>query len=461
MKPAVSIIVPVYNAQKSIGRCIESIINQEFTDFEVILVNDGSLDESGNICDEYAAKDSRIRVIHKKNTGVSDSRNLALDAAKGEYIQFMDSDDWITTDAVSLLYRTAKEHQCDMVIADFYRVVGQRVSHKGDIDEDGIMTREEFAAHMMENPADFYYGVLWNKLFKREIIEKYKLRMDREISWCEDFMFNLEYIRHTESIYALGVPIYYYVKTKGSLASQGMNISKTIQMKRMVFSYYHKFYKSVFTEEDYEKNRLQVYRFLLDAAGDGMVAPAILKGSKKLGNERSSVCTIDIDGDGVLMDEYRDRKLLDRYLEQAAIKNEMTLQEVRLLMYLSQPHGIDSRKELSDFTNMSWGSLSFILQKLSSKGILKAEDVRVTYEIEDEKPLKEGKSKKKKTRTGRKLVITMLPASEPLMKSLRAAQNDYEQARYAGFSEDELVQYEYLMNKIKENTQRVLVKTLE
>lgn len=460
MKPAVSIIVPVYNAQKSIGRCIESIINQEFTDFEVILVNDGSKDASGAICDEYAARDSRIRVIHKENTGVSDSRNLALDEAKGEYIQFMDSDDWITTDATSLLYRAAKEHQCDMVIADFYRVVGQRVSHKGDIDEDGVLTREEFAAHMMENPADFYYGVLWNKFFKREIIEKYKLRMDKEISWCEDFMFNLEYIRHTESIYALGVPIYYYVKTKGSLASQGMSISKTIQMKRMVFSYYHKFYKSVFTEEDYEKNRLQVYKFLLDAAGDGMVAPAILRGSKKLGNERSSACTIDVDGDGVLMDEYRDRKLLDRYLEQVAIKNEMTLQEVRLLMYLSQPHGIDSRKELVDFTNMSWGSLSFVLQKLSARGLLKVEDVRVPSEAEEESE-KDGKTKKKKTKSIRKFVITMLPASEPILKSLVAAQNDYEQARYAGFSEDELVQYEYLMNKIKENTQRVLAKTLE
>lgn len=222
MNPSVSIIVPVYNARKTIARCIESIINQEFQDFELLLVNDGSKDDSGQICDSYAAQDKRIRVIHKDNSGVSDSRNMALDLAKGKYIQFLDSDDWITTDATNLFFRAAEDHHCDMVISDFYRVVGQRVSHKGDIDDDAVMTREDYAAHMMENPADFYYGVLWNKFFRREIIEQYHLRMDSSISWCEDFMFNLEYIRHASSFYALGVPIYYYVKTKGSLASQGL-----------------------------------------------------------------------------------------------------------------------------------------------------------------------------------------------------------------------------------------------
>ena len=254
MNPSVSIIVPVYNARKTIARCIESIINQEFQDFELLLVNDGSKDDSGQICDSYAAQDKRIRVIHKDNSGVSDSRNMALDLAKGKYIQFLDSDDWITTDATNLFFRAAEDHHCDMVISDFYRVVGQRVSHKGDIDDDAVMTREDYAAHMMENPADFYYGVLWNKFFRREIIEQYHLRMDSSISWCEDFMFNLEYIRHASSFYALGVPIYYYVKTKGSLASQGLSLTKTINMKKMVFAYYHNFYKSILTEEDYAKD---------------------------------------------------------------------------------------------------------------------------------------------------------------------------------------------------------------
>lgn len=166
MNPTVSIIVPVYNAQEYLRRCVDSILGQEYQDFELLLMDDGSTDGSAEICDSYAQADSRVRTVHKENTGVSDTRNQAISQARGTYLQFLDSDDWITPDATKLLVRTAEENGCDLVIADFYRVVGERVSQKGDIDEDGVLTREEFAAHMMENPADFYYGVLWNKLYR-------------------------------------------------------------------------------------------------------------------------------------------------------------------------------------------------------------------------------------------------------------------------------------------------------
>lgn len=253
MQPTVSIIVPVYNAEKTLERCVDSILNQTYQDFELLLVDDGSPDGSGALCDAYARQDSRVRVFHQENAGVSAARNLALDHAAGEYLQFLDSDDWITPDATSSLVRAAREHQCDLVIADFYRVCEDRVSHKGDIDDPVVLTQEEYAAHMMENPADFYYGVLWNKLYRRDIVEAHHLRMDPEISWCEDFMFNLEYIRQARRFYALQVPIYYYVKTKGSLASQSLNIGKTVRMKLMVFEYYHQFFKTVLDEEEYEK----------------------------------------------------------------------------------------------------------------------------------------------------------------------------------------------------------------
>ena len=124
MEPTVSIIVPVYNAENTISRCIESILNQEYSDFELLLVNDGSTDGSGAVCDAYAARDARVRVIHKENTGVSDTRNTALDQARGTYLQFLDSDDWITPDATSSLVRAAESAQCDLVVSDFYRVVG-------------------------------------------------------------------------------------------------------------------------------------------------------------------------------------------------------------------------------------------------------------------------------------------------------------------------------------------------
>ena len=179
MNPVVSIIVPVYNAKEYLRRCVDSILGQEYTDFELLLIDDGSQDGSGAICDEYAAKDMRVRVIHKENGGVSEARNLAMKNARGTYLQFADSDDWITPDATKLLVRMAEEDGCDLVISDFYRVAGERVSQKGDIEEDGCMTREQFAAHMMENPADFYYGVLWNKLYRRELFQEIRYPLGR------------------------------------------------------------------------------------------------------------------------------------------------------------------------------------------------------------------------------------------------------------------------------------------
>lgn len=449
MNPAVSIIVPVYNAEEYLKRCVDSILGQEYKDFELLLVDDGSTDSSGEICDTYAAEDKRVYVIHKANSGVSDTRNMAISHARGTYLQFVDSDDWLTPDATKLMVRSAEDHHCDLVISDFYRVSGERVSHKGDIEEDGVMNQEEFASCMMENPSDFYYGVLWNKLYRREIVERYGLRMDSEISWCEDFMFNLEYIRHAESFYALRTPIYYYLKRKGSLVTQGMSITKTVKMKLMVFEYYNNFYKHVLDEDDYEKNRLQVYRFLVDSATDGIVLPAIIPGSKKLGAERSDVCLEAIQEDGIIMEAYRARKLLERYLEPAAIKHDLTLAEVSLLLYFNQfrksrqsedPAHIFSRKRLADIMGMPRPLLAASLQKMAARGLIKTEELK----------------KEKDKGTKRRIRITILPAADPLLQDLAVAEKDYNQARFADFSEEELEQYAGFTERIKENIQKIL-----
>ena len=462
MRPMVSIIVPIYNAENYLRRCVDSILNQEYTDFELLLVNDGSTDASGDICEEYGDQDPRVIVIQKENTGVSDSRNRALDRARGKYLQFLDSDDWITPDATRLFVRAAEEYGCDMVISDFYRVVGERLSTKGDIEEEGVLTREEFAAHMMENPADFYYGVLWNKLYRRDIVEEHKLRMDTDISWCEDFMFNLEYIRYAKVFYALHAPIYYYVKRKGSLASQGINISKTVKMKLNVFEYYNNFYKHVLEEEDYEKNRLQVYRFFIDAAGDGTVPPSILPGSKKLGDERVFVNPEILQAEGLAGEDYRKRKLLEHYLEPVALKGDLKVMDVRLLLCLCEKHEWDSRRELADFAGISRTNLTSGLQRLTMKGFLKVEEVKEPKPSKKDKTTGKNKMKtaemaetKRKERGGR-IVATILPAADAIMKELKMAQRDYDAARFAGFTEEELIQYADLSEKIKENTKNIL-----
>lgn len=462
MRPMVSIIVPIYNAEQYLRRCVDSILNQEYTDYELLLVNDGSTDASGDICEEYRDRDPRVIVIQKENTGVSDSRNRALDRARGKYLQFLDSDDWITPDATRLFVRAAEEYGCDMVISDFYRVVGERLSPKGDIEEEGVLTREEFAAHMMENPADFYYGVLWNKLYRRDIVEEHKLRMDTDISWCEDFMFNLEYIRYAKVFYALHAPIYYYVKRKGSLASQGINISKTVKMKLNVFEYYNNFYKHVLEEEDYEKNRLQVYRFFIDAAGDGTVPPSILPGSKKLGDERVFVNTEILQAEGPAGEDYRKRKLLEHYLEPVALKGDLKVMDVRLLLCLCEKHEWDSRRELADFAGITRTNLTSGLQRLTMKGFLKVEEVKEPKPSKKDKTTGKNKMKaaemaetKRKGRGGR-IAVTILPAADAVMKELEMAQRDYDAARFAGFTEEELIKYAELSEKIKENTKNIL-----
>lgn len=436
MNPSVSIIVPVYNAEACLRRCVESVLNQEYADFELLLADDGSRDGSGRICDEYAAADSRVRVFHKENSGVSDSRNLCLDQARGRYLQFLDADDWITANATKLLVQAMEEHLCDLVISDFYRVVGERVSPKGDIDEVQVLSREEYAAHMMENPANYYYGVLWNKLYRREIVEQHHLRMDPAISWCEDFMFNLEYIRRAETFFALQVPVYYYVKTKGSLCTQGISISKTIQMKLTVFEYYNQFYKTVLDEEEYEKQRLKIYRFLIDAAEDGTVPPV----SKRLGSERVRVSPDALEGQGFLFDTFRERKLLDYYLEPAAQKNDLSLPEARLLLYLRQS-GPTARKDLADFAGLPRGGLSMLLNRLEGKGLISVTELRG--------------AKGKRGRESR-LEITFPPSANAVLEDVANIWEDFTSARLSGFSPEERELYERFAGRVQENIRGIL-----
>ena len=436
MNPSVSIIVPVYNAEACLRRCVESVLNQEYADFELLLADDGSRDGSGRICDEYAAADSRVRVFHKENSGVSDSRNLCLDQARGRYLQFLDADDWITANATKLLVQAMEEHLCDLVISDFYRVVGERVSPKGDIDEAQVLSREEYASHMMENPANYYYGVLWNKLYRREIVERHHLRMDPAISWCEDFMFNLEYIRRAKTFFALQVPVYYYVKTKGSLCTQGISISKTIQMKLTVFEYYNQFYKTVLDEEEYEKQRLKIYRFLIDAAEDGTVPPV----SKRLGNERVRVSPDALEGQGFLFDTFRERKLLDYYLEPAAQKNDLSLPEARLLLYLRQS-GPAARKDLADFAGLPRGGLSMLLNRLEGKGLISVTELRG--------------AKGKRGRESR-LEITFPPSANAVLEDVANIWEDFTSARLSGFSPEERELYERFAGRVQENIRGIL-----
>lgn len=489
MEPKVSIIVPVYNAEKGLARCVNSILNQEFRGFELILMDDGSRDRSREICDGYARADARVVVVHKENTGVSDTRNQAIARARGTFLQFVDSDDWLTADATKLMVRAAEETGCDLVIADFYRVVGEMVSRKGDIDADQVIGREAFVGFMMENPADYYYGVLWNKLYRREIVKAHGIRMDAKISWCEDFLFNLEYVRYATTFYALRTPVYYYVKTKGSLVNQKISLSRTVEMKLAMFECYNDFFKHVLDEEAYERKRLQVYHFLVDAAKDGFVFPATIPGTQKLGEERSQALQEVISEDGIIVERYRDRKLIERYLESVALKYDMTMAELSLLLYrkdagkalegtnvgeadeLKDAGKALSRKDLAELMHMSRGDLRSALQKLVARGMLEVVDVpRMRVEatemaemtglfgkrVETRDADADGMTKKK--REPRKIRLELLPAADAVLQDIAAAERDYEQAKFRGFTEDEIRQFTALERRVQENEKQILQK---
>lgn len=416
MEPKVSIIVPVYNAEKSLARCVDSILNQEFRDFELILMDDGSKDRSGEICDGYARADARVVVVHKENTGVSDTRNQAIARARGTFLQFVDSDDWLTADATKLMVRAAEETGCDMVIADFYRVVGEMVSRKGDIDADQVIGREAFVGFMMENPADYYYGVLWNKLYRRSLVEAHGIRMDAKLSWCEDFLFNLEYVRYATTFYALRTPVYYYVKTKGSLVNQKISFARTVEMKLAMFECYNDFFKHVLDEDAYERKRLQVYHFLVDAAKDGFVFPATIPGTQKLGEERSQALQEVISEDGIIVEKYRDRKLVSR----------------GMLEVVDVPRKRREAAEIAEATGL-----------FGKRG--EAQDADAN-----------GMTKKK--REPRNIRLELLPASDAVLQDIAAAERDYEQAKFRGFTEDELRQYTALERRVQENEKQILQK---
>lgn len=430
--PTVSIIIPVYNAKKTLNRCIDSVLNQEYTDFELILVNDGSKDESASICDEYAAKDARVKVIHKENSGVSDTRNTGIAEAQGEYLQFMDADDWITADATKLMVREAQERNCELVITDFYRVVGDKIAHKGSIKDEGEMSREEFADCMKDNPADFYYGVLWNKLFRRDIIIEHQLGMDASVSWCEDFLFNLEYLLHVNKVFVLTVPIYYYVKTEGSLVSQSMNVARVVQTKLHVFNYYNKFYKNVYDEKDYKKKRIGIFKYLIDSADDGVVVPSFFPNSKKLGEERVLVADHITEADDYLTANYRHAKILERYFETISIRYELSLNDIKVLAHVSQMGIVKSKNELADYIGIENSELSRSFKILIHEKMLDVIPHKEYFEV------------------------VVLEEGKPVLKEIEQAFADYDAVRFQGFTDEEMETYLEFQKRIDENLSRVL-----
>lgn len=214
-----SVIVTVYNLEDYLDRCVESLIQQTFTNMEIILVDDGSSDQSFDLCDKWAAKDSRIAVIHQANQGVSAARNTGILASHGEYIIFIDGDDCMRETHIGTLYSMLLDPKIDMAIVGFRKIKRNKV-----IEETAglprIMNREETLVHILK-PVGFS-GMLWNKMFRRHLIVDANLWFEKNISQ-EDLLFNINYLLRAEGNIAYDPQVSYYYMLRPDSFSQSFN----------------------------------------------------------------------------------------------------------------------------------------------------------------------------------------------------------------------------------------------
>lgn len=213
--PKISIIVPIYNVEKYLPRCIDSILAQTFTDFELILVDDGSPDNCPQICDEYAKKDNRIKVIHKENGGISSARNIGLDISKGDYISFVDSDDIIYFKYFEFLAQNVQDQDVDIVYCE-YKKFTECYNFEEICDYD-IETETLSENNIFLNPPFSFY-VVWNKLIRHELI--YDLRFDTNIKNAEDSLFAFELLKRSRKVVYVKAPLYgYFIRSNGAVAT--------------------------------------------------------------------------------------------------------------------------------------------------------------------------------------------------------------------------------------------------
>lgn len=213
----VSVIVPVYNSASYLPRCIDSILNQSYRGIEVILIDDGSTDKSAEICDDYARGDTRVRVVHTPNRGVSSARNAGINSSRGSFILFVDSDDFIETFAVHALIDGYNQSHADLVVGAFNKVRnGSAISQIRDFGQNQLLARAgliEYTLEYLQNPRQRQLLMSsWAKLFRSAIIKSSNVMFREELRTAEDVAFNFDYMKNAETVYFISEAIYNHQK---------------------------------------------------------------------------------------------------------------------------------------------------------------------------------------------------------------------------------------------------------
>lgn len=262
MYPKISIIVPVYNAEKYLPQCIDSILNQELKEIEVILVNDGSIDKSGDICDKYSQKDNRVRVIHTENQGVSSARNKGLKIAVGEYITFVDADDWVDSDiyidALKLIDKTGS----DICISSHFIFDGEKKHYKVLPWNTGtVFEREDIINKLIPSllcpigingeKQTMVFGAVWKCVIKKELLVNNNIYFDTRLKYTEDLVFLLNTIIKAKRVTFNNKAVYYYRVDKknptGTTQRYVKNAYNNLKLSQQLI------YKSLIEDENLKK----------------------------------------------------------------------------------------------------------------------------------------------------------------------------------------------------------------
>lgn len=222
MNPLISVIVPIYNVEKYLARCFDSIVNQTYKNLEIILVDDGSPDRCPQMCDDYAEKDSRIKVVHKKNGGLSDARNAGMAVSTGEYISFIDSDDYVSDDFFECLLDVMNKENSDIAecsVVKFYE--GNHFDEfNDDLLEKTYDAQDAMSALIAENP---FHQHVWNKLYKTELVKDIPYAVDK---LNEDEFWTYQVFGRANKVSKLNKTMYYYFQRNSSIMGVGYNIRR-------------------------------------------------------------------------------------------------------------------------------------------------------------------------------------------------------------------------------------------
>ncbi|UQZ34398.1 glycosyl transferase family 2 [Paenibacillus sp. PK3_47] len=220
MKPEISIIVPIYKVEMYLKKCVDSILSQTFRDFELILVNDGSPDKCGEICDYYKELDPRVTVIHKQNGGLSDARNYGIEIAKGKYIGFVDSDDWIEPDMYESMHGLITAHKADIVVCGHYEVQDGVYLDKEFTHEVRVYNNQEAFKKLLEDTE--IKNLAWDKLYRAELFKKVRYPVGR---YFEDMFATFKLFLQADKVVSLDSPKYLYLRRGDSITGE-MNNAK-------------------------------------------------------------------------------------------------------------------------------------------------------------------------------------------------------------------------------------------